>query len=62
LVDYHIQMVRDAKAEVIDEFVEKLRREDHEELEIPLIIPYGYLNHRRLRCGQVDDELIASFA
>jgi SNF2 family DNA or RNA helicase len=42
LVDYHIQMVRDAKAEVIDKFMEKLRREDDEEPEIPLIVPYGF--------------------
>jgi SNF2 family DNA or RNA helicase len=41
LVDYHIQMVRDAKAEVIDEFMGRLRREDDEEFEIPLVVSCG---------------------
>jgi SNF2 family DNA or RNA helicase len=41
LVDYHIQVVRDAKAEVIDEFMGKLRREDDEELGIPEIVACG---------------------
>ncbi|KAH0161685.1 hypothetical protein KCU67_g6235, partial [Aureobasidium melanogenum] len=40
LVDYHTQTVRDAKAEIIDEFMEKLRREDHEQPEIPFIVPF----------------------
>lgn len=40
LVDYHIQTVRDAQAKVIDKFMEQLRREDHEEPDIPVIVPY----------------------
>ncbi|KAG9552980.1 hypothetical protein KCU77_g7175, partial [Aureobasidium melanogenum] len=40
LVDFHTQTVRDAKAETIDKFMEKLRREDHEQPEIPSIVPY----------------------
>lgn len=40
LVDVHIASSRDSKAEVIEEFMEKLRYTDEEDIEIPEIAPH----------------------